>query len=145
MGTKKGGGQALAANQDDRFREPHFTSEVILWALCWYLAFPISDRDLALMLSDRGVMVDHSTLFRWVLAYAAALEKRMRRHSRPCTGSWREDETDIQVKGIWTDLYRAVDSFGQTIDFRLSVRRRWLEAATRDAAPGDAAASGQRA
>ena len=94
-----------------------------LWALRWYLAFPISYRDLALMLSDRGVVVDHTTLFRWVQAYAATLEKRVRRHLRPCTGSWRVDETYIKVKGVWTYLYCAWDSLGQTIDFLLSVRR----------------------
>ena len=49
--------------------------------------FPISYRDLAAMLSDRGVVVDHTTLFRWVQAYAAKLEQRIRRHLRPCTAS----------------------------------------------------------
>ena len=105
------------------FKGRHFTSEVILWALRWYLAFPISYRDLAAMLSERGVTVDHTTLFRWVQAYAAKLEQRVRRHLRPCTRSWRVDETYIKVKGVWTYLYRAVDSFGQTIDFLLSAKR----------------------
>ena len=75
------------------------------------------------MLSDRGVAVDHTTLFRWVQAYAATLEQRIRPHLRPCTGLWRVDETYIKVKGVWSYLYRAVDSLGQTIDFRLSARR----------------------
>ena len=88
--------------------------------------FPISYRDLELMLADRGVTVDHSTIFRWVQAYAEEVEKRIRPHLRPSNGSWRVDETYIQVKGRWAYLYRAVDSTGQTIDFRLS--------ATRDAA-----------
>ncbi len=113
----------MAAEQDGAFRGRHFTAEVIRWALRWYLAFPISYRDLASMLSDRGVAVDHTTLFRWVQAYAAALEQRVRRHLRSCTGSWRVDETYIKVKGVWTYLYRAVDSLGQTIDFLLSTRR----------------------
>jgi IS6 family transposase len=114
----------MAADQDGAlFRGRHFASEVILWALRWYLAFPISYRDLALMLSDRGVTVDHTTLFRWIQAYAATLEQRIRRHLRPCTGSWRVDETYIKVKGAWTYLYRAVDSLGQTIDLLLAVRR----------------------
>jgi transposase-like protein len=113
----------MAARQDLPFKGRHFTSEVILWALRWYLAFPISYRDLAAMLSDRGVTVDHTTLFRWVQTYAAELEQRVRRHLRPCTGSWRVDETYIKVKGAWTYLYRAVDSLGQTIDFLLSARR----------------------
>jgi transposase, IS6 family len=123
MGARRDDGQAMAVDQGDAFRRRHFASEVILWALRWYLAFPISYCDLALMLSDRGVVVDHTTLFRWVQAYAATLEKRVRRHLRPCTGSWRVDETYIKVKDIWIYLYRAVDSLGQTIDFLLSVRR----------------------
>jgi IS6 family transposase len=113
----------MATNQDGAFKGRHFTSEVILWALRWDLAFPISDRDLAAMLSDRGVAVDHTTLFRGIRAYAATLERRVRRHLRPCTRSWRVDETYIKVKGVWTHLYRAVDSLGQTIDFLLSAQR----------------------
>ena len=113
----------MAVGRNGGFKGRHFTSEVILWALRWYLAFPISYRDLTAMLADRGVGVDHTTLFRWVQAYAATLERRVRQHLRPCTGSWRVDETYIKVKGVWTYLYRAVDSLGQTIDFLLSVRR----------------------
>ena len=113
----------MALGQDLSFKGRHFTSEVILWALRWYLAFPISYRDLAAMLSDRGVTVDHTTLFRWVQTYAAGLEQRVRRHLRLCTGSWRVDETYIKVRGVWTYLYRAVDSLGPTIDFLLSARR----------------------
>ncbi len=75
------------------------------------------------MLSDRGVVVDHTTLFRWVQAYAAELEQRIRGHLRPCTGSWRVDEIYIKVKGVWTYLYWGVDSLGQTIDFLLSAQR----------------------
>jgi len=113
----------MAARKDSSFKGRHFTSKVILWALRWYLAFLVSYRDLALMLTDQGVVVDHTTLFCWVQAYAAKLEQRFRRHLRPCTGSWRVDETDIKIKGAWTYLYRAVDSLGQTIDFLLSARR----------------------
>jgi len=68
------------------FKGRHFTPEVILWALRWYLAFPISYRDLASMLADRRVEVDHTTLFRWVQAYAPTLERRIRRHLWPCNG-----------------------------------------------------------
>lgn len=75
------------------------------------------------MLADCGVAVDHTTLFRWVQAYAPTLERRIRQHLRPCTGSWRVDETYIKVKGVWTYLYRAVDSLGQTIDLLLSAQR----------------------
>jgi transposase, IS6 family len=105
------------------FKGRQFTTEVILWAVRWYLMFPISYRDLELMLLDRGVEVDHTTIFRWIQAYAAELEKRIRPHLRTSNGSWRVDETYVRVKGRWTYLYRAVDSRGQTIDFLLSARR----------------------
>jgi transposase-like protein len=105
------------------FKGRHFTAEVILWAVRWYLMFPISYRDLELMLLDRGVEVDHCTTFRWIQAYAAELEQRIRSHLRLSNGSWRVDETYVRVKGRWTYLYRAVDSRGQTIDFLLSAKR----------------------
>src|SRR6187551_179994 len=115
--------QAARVRQDQPFKGRQFTAEVILWAVRWYLMFPISYRDLELMLLDRGVEVDHTTIFRYIQAYAAELEKRIRPHLRTSNGSWRVDETYVRVKGRWTYLYRAVDSRGQTIDFLLSARR----------------------
>src|SRR5258708_7523644 len=109
--------------QNPGFKGRQFTAAVILWAVRWYLMFPISYRDLELMLLDRGVEVDHSTIFRWIQAYAAELEKRIRPHLRVSNGSWRVDETYVRVKGRWTYLYRAVDSRGQTIDFLLAAKR----------------------
>jgi len=133
--------QAAQVRQDQSFKGRQFTAEVILWArlaegsvrrsrmegqgegVPWYLMFPISYRDLELMLQDRGVEVDHTTIFRWIQAYAAELEKRIRPHLRMSNGSWRVDETYVKVKGRWMYLYRAVDSGGQTIDFLLSAKR----------------------
>lgn len=86
--------------QGQAFKGRQFAAEVILWAVRWYLMFPVSYRDLELMLQDRGVVIDHTTIFRWVQAYAAELEKRIRPHLRPTNGSWRVDETYIRVKGI---------------------------------------------
>jgi len=88
--------------RDQCFKGRQFTAAVILWAVRWYLMFPISYRDLELMLLDRGVAVDHSTIFRWIQAYAAELEKRIRPHLRLSNGSWRVDETYVRVKGRWT-------------------------------------------
>ena len=115
--------QAGAVKQAGSFKGRQFIAEVILWAVRWYLMFPISYRDLELMLADRGVDVDHTTIFRGIQAYAPELEKRIRPHLRPSNGSWRVDETYVKVKGRWTYLYRAVDSRGQTIDFLLSAKR----------------------
>src|SRR3954454_10377654 len=102
--------RVVAVKQGGSFKGRQFTADVILWAVRWYLMFPISYRDLELMLQDRGVTVDHNTIFRWIQAYAAELEKRIRPHLRLSNGSWRVDETYVKVKGRWTYLYRAVDS-----------------------------------
>jgi transposase-like protein len=66
----------------EQFKKRQFTTEVILWAVCWYLLFPISYRDLELMLPDRRVSVDHTTILRWTQTYAPALEKRIRPYLR---------------------------------------------------------------
>jgi transposase, IS6 family len=101
------------------FRGFRFPAEVILWAVRWYLQFPISYRDLERMLADRGVAVDHTTMYRWVQRFAPELERRLRSHLRPCRGPWHVDATYVRVGGRWRYLYRAVDGTGQTIDFLL--------------------------
>ncbi len=98
-------------------------AEVILWAVRWSLPFPLSDRDLERRLADRGVAVDHTTLYRWVQRFAPELERRLRRHLRPCRGPWHVDATYVRVGGQWRYLYRAVDGTGQTVDFMLSAKR----------------------
>ena len=107
------------------FKGRHFRGEVILWAVRWYCRYGISYRDLETMLAERGVSVDHSTIYRWVQRYAPEMEKRLRWYwKRPgFSRSWRVDETYIKVKGRWTYLYRAVDKDGDTIDFYLSPTR----------------------
>ena len=115
--------RTASVRPDRSFKGRQFTAEVILWAVRWYLMFPISYRDLELMLADRGVNGDHTTIFRWIQAYAPEIERRIRPHLRPSDGSWRVDETYVKVKGRWMYLYRAVDSGGQTIDFLLSAKR----------------------
>ena len=72
---------------------------------------------------ERGVKVDHTTIYRWVQAYSPELDKRCRRHIKPTKDSWRVDETYVKVKGVWKYLYRAVDSAGNTLDFMLSAKR----------------------
>ncbi len=72
---------------------------------------------------ERGLTVDHTTVYRWVQAYAPELDKRARAHLRPTNDSWRVDETYIKVKGEWKYLYRAVDSEGNTLEFMLSAKR----------------------
>ena len=86
--------------------------------------YPISYRDLEAMMTERGVAVDHSTIYRWVQRFAPEMEKRLRwQWRRPRSRSWRIDETYVRVRGQWAYLYRALDKFGNTLDFYLSSTR----------------------
>jgi transposase-like protein len=106
------------------FKGRHFEGEIVLWAVRWYCRYGISYRDLEQMMAERGVPVDHTTIYRWVQAYAPELEKRLRwQWRRPHSLKRRVDETYIKVRGAWAYLYRALDKQGNTIDFYLSPTR----------------------
>jgi IS6 family transposase len=102
-----------------RFKWRQFEPEVILLAVGWYLRFWLSYRDVEALLQERGISVDHVTLWRWVQRYAPELEKRLRKRLNSTNDSWRVDETYVRVKGQWRYLYRAVDSFGRHPRFSL--------------------------
>jgi IS6 family transposase len=115
------------------FSGRHYPKDVILWAVRWYCRYGVSYRDLEEMLTERGVPVDHTTIYRWVQKYGPELDKRTRwyRHTSPLVSdSWRVDETYIRVGGRWCYLYRAVTKHGRTLDFYMSTRRN-TQAATR--------------
>ena len=106
------------------FKGRHFRGGIMLWAVRWYCRYGISYRDLEQMMAERGVRVDHATIYRWVQRYSPEIEKRMRwQWRRPGSTSWRVDETYVQVRGKWAYLYRAVDKFGDTIEFHFSPTR----------------------
>lgn len=110
-------------NPKHPFKWRHFQSDIILLCVRWYLRYPLSYRDLSEMMWERGLTVDHTTVYRWVQAYAPELDKRCRAYLKPTNDSWRVDETYIKVKSQWKYLYRAVDSLGNTLDFMLSAKR----------------------
>ncbi len=89
----------------------------------WYLAYPLSYRQVAQMVSERGWAIHHTTIYRWVQEYGPERALRCRPQLRPTNDSWRVDETYIEVKGKPKYLYRAVDSEGNTLDFLLSAKR----------------------
>ena len=113
------------------FKWRHFTGDIILHCVRWYCKYGISYRDLQEMMEERGLSVDHTTLYRWVQDYAPEIEKRLRWYHKggDLDGSWRVDETYVKVKGEWKYLYRAVNAAGRTIEFYLSHTRN-ISAAT---------------
>ncbi len=112
------------------FKGAHFQKDIILTCVRWYVAYPLSYRQLEELMQERGVAVDQATINRWVLKYAPQLEEAFHRRKRPVWVSWRMDETYIRVNGQWKYLYCVVDKAGQTIDFLLTAQRD-EQAATR--------------
>jgi putative transposase len=119
------------------FKGAHFQKDIILTWVRWYVAYPLSYRQLEEMMQERGVPVDHATINRWVLEYSPQLEEAFHRRKRPVHISWRMDETYIRVRGQWRYLYRAMDKTSQMIDFLLTeprdeqAARRFLSKAIR--------------
>jgi len=96
----------------------------VLWVVRWCCRYGVSYRDLEQMMGERGMNIDHSTIYRWVQRSAPEIEKRLRwQWRRLASTSWRVDETYIKVRGGWAYLYRAADKHGNTIDFYLSPTR----------------------
>jgi transposase, IS6 family len=100
-----------------------FPREVIALSVRWYLRYGLSYRDVEELLAERGIVVDHVTIYRWVQTFTAEFIDAAR-PTRHATGDrWFVDETYVKVAGRWTYLYRAVDQHGQVIDILLSERR----------------------
>ena len=100
-----------------------FPPDVIVLAVRWYLRFGLSYRDVEELLAERGIEVDHVTVYRWVQRFTPLLAEA----ARPCRHAvgdrWQVDETYVKVAGRWRYVYRAIDQFGQVIDVFVSARR----------------------
>jgi transposase, IS6 family len=100
-----------------------FPREVIAVAVRWYLRYGLSYRDVEELLAERGVEVDHVTVYRWVQTFTPQFIDAAR-PARHVTGDrWFVDETYVKVAGRWMYLYRAVDQHGQVIDVLVCARR----------------------
>jgi IS6 family transposase len=100
-----------------------FPPDVIVVAVRWYLRFGLSYRDVEELLAERGIEVDHVTVYRWVQRFTPLLAEA----ARPCRHAvgdrWQADETYVKVSGHWRYVYRAIDQFGQVVDVFVSARR----------------------
>lgn len=92
-------------------------------AIRWYLRYGLSSRDVEELLNERGIEVDHVTIYRWVQKFTP----RLINAARPCRHAvgnrWLVDETYVKVSGTWRYVYRAVDQHDQVIDVFVSKRR----------------------
>src|SRR5436190_4715038 len=97
-----------------------FPPEVITLAVRWYLRFGLSYRDVEELLAQRGIEVDHVTIYRWVQRFTPLLAEAARPCRHAVGGCWFVDETYVKVGGRWRYVYRAIDQDGQIIDVYVS-------------------------
>lgn len=102
-------------SRDSIYKGRRFQAETIELCVRWYITYRLSYRDLAAMIAERGVVVSHTTIMRWVLRYVPEYERRWNRFARPVNSSWRMDETAVSVRGGRHYLYRAVDKHGKSV------------------------------
>jgi IS6 family transposase len=100
-----------------------FPREVIAVAVRWYLRYGLSYRDVEELLAERGITVDHVTIYRWVQTFTTEFIDAARPSRHAVGDRWFVDETYVKVAGRWNYLYRAVDQHGQVIDVLVSQRR----------------------
>jgi len=100
-----------------------FPPEVITLAVRWYLRFGLSYRDVEELLAERGIEVDHVTIYRWVQRFAPEFAGAARARRHIVGDRWHVDETYVKVAGTWRYLFRAMNQFGQVIDVFLSPGR----------------------
>ena len=87
------------------FKGRQFDQEIIVLCVRWYLRYKLSTRDLVEMMAERGAVLVHTTVLRWVQHYVPEFEKRWSRYARPVGGSWRCDET---YSALSSALFRRV-------------------------------------
>src|SRR4051794_41342449 len=110
----------MGASRPELFRGRHFRDEIIVLCVRWYLRYPLSYRDLEEMMAERGLMIDHSTIARWVLRYAPVLNQRIRSEMRNPNRSWRGDGNYIPVARPLTYFFLGLHLAGHNNDFLLS-------------------------
>jgi transposase, IS6 family len=112
-----------AACRPPLFRKRKFEPIVIVTCVRWYCRFALSLRDLEELMAERGLSVDHTTIWRWTQTYGAEVYRRLRGEVKWKSSTWHMDESFVRIAGKWMYLFRAVDSQGQTVDFYLSETR----------------------
>ena len=110
-------------NSVSAFSGYRWPADVILTAVRWYLAYPLSSRQMLELVAERGIDISHRTVLNWIQAFAPQLAAEVRCRRRPVGRCWFVDEVFLFRKGQKRYLYRAIDEDGAVVDILLREHR----------------------
>ena len=116
-------GRRFTARSASAFSGHTVPDEIIALAVRWYVRYRLSYADVVEWLAERGLVVDRSTVYRWVQCFLPLFAEAARRYRHSVGGNWRVDETYCRLRGRWAYCYRAIDQDGQVVDVLVSQRR----------------------
>jgi transposase-like protein len=123
-------GRRFTRRSSSAFSRRAFPDDIIALAVRWYVRYRLSYAEVSEWLAERGVLVDQSTIYRWVQRYLPLFGEAARKFRAPVGQDWRVDETYARIRGDWHYIYRAIDGRGQIVDALVSPRRDMRAART---------------
>jgi len=105
-----------------------FPDDIIALAVRWYVHYRLSYAEVSEWLAERGVLVDQSTIYRWVQDFLPLFGEVARKYRAPVGPDWRVDKTYARIRGRWHYIYRAIDGCGQIVDAYVSAMRDTMAA-----------------
>src|ERR1700716_486857 len=136
-GTTQLGGQRFRCSECGRrftrcsssaFSGRGFPDDIISLAVRWYVRYRLSYAEVSEWLAERGVLVDQTTIYRWVQRFLPLFGEVARRYRQLVGLDWRVDETYARIRGRWHYIYRAIDGCGQIVDAYVSPTRDMVAA-----------------
>ena len=113
----------MKENDVQLFRGFRFHPSIIKHAVWLYFSFPLSFRDIELLLAQRHIQVSHELIRKWCYRFGPVLAKKIRKKRRPPTDKWHLDEVFVTINRQWHYLWRVVDSDGMVLDILVQKRR----------------------
>jgi transposase, IS6 family len=116
-------GRRFTRRSNSAFSRRAFADDIIALAVRWYVRYRLSYSEVSEWLAERGILVDQSTVYRWVQRFLPLFGEVARQHREPVGPDWRVDETYARIRGRWHYIYRAIDGCGQIVDAYVSPTR----------------------
>jgi transposase-like protein len=128
-------GRRFRRRSSSAFSGRAFPDDIIALAVRWYVRYRLSYAEVSEWLAERGVLVDQSTIYRWVQRFLPLFGEVARKYRAPVGPDWRVDETYARIRGRWHFIYRAIDGHGQMVDAYVSPTRDTIAARASSSKP----------